>query len=191
MRKFGYLVAAIIVLIFILWLTSGDFLVINDPQSSDVIVVLAGETNWRPARGLQLFRQKYAPRVFLDVPTNAIIYDQNMINIAQAYVEKLQLNGAVSICPITGLSTQTEARDVLTCLKPTGARRILVVTSDYHTRRALSIFRHELRGDDVSVAAACDSQQYGTKWWSHRQWAKINFDEWLRMVWWQCVDHWR
>ena len=25
----------------------------------------------------------------------------------------------------------------------------------------------------------------------NRQWAKINFDEWLRLVWWQAVDRWR
>jgi uncharacterized SAM-binding protein YcdF (DUF218 family) len=191
MRKLRFFAIAIMAVFFILWLTSGDFLVVNDPQPADVIVVLAGETNWRPARGLQLFRLKYAPRLLLDVPSNAIIYDQNMLSIAQAHVEKLQSNGAVSICPIAGLSTQAEARDVRACLQPTGARKVLVVTSDYHTRRAVSIFRHEFVGDDVSIAAAFDSQQYGTKWWSHRQWAKTNLDEWLKMVWWQCVDRWR
>jgi len=33
--------------------------------------------------------------------------------------------------------------------------------------------------------------QFGGKWWKHRQWAKVNFDEWLRLVWWQAVDRWR
>ena len=36
------------------------------PEKSDAIVVLAGETNIRPARGLELLRQGTAPRAFLD-----------------------------------------------------------------------------------------------------------------------------
>ncbi len=63
-----------------------------------------------------------------------------------------------------------------------------MVTSDYHTRRALSIFRHELPQYQFSVAAAHDPQQFGISWWKHRQWAKLNFDEWIRAVWWYGVD---
>ena len=68
---------------------------------------------------------------------------------------------------------------------------MLVVTSDYHTRRALSTFRHEVPDMQISVAAATDQQQFGGSWWRHRQWAKLNFDEWLRLVWWEAVDRWR
>jgi hypothetical protein len=40
------------------------------------------------------------------------------------------------------------------------------------------------------VAAAYDDAQFGAPWWKHRQWAKTNVDEWLRMFWWQAVDRW-
>ena len=42
-------------------------LVVDAPQPSDAIVVLAGETSVRPAHALELLRQGMAPRVFLDV----------------------------------------------------------------------------------------------------------------------------
>src|SRR5260221_9485502 len=42
----------------------------------------------------------------------------------------------------------------------------------FHTRRALSIFRHEIHGYSFSTAAARDENQFGTQWWTHRQWAK-------------------
>ena len=42
------------------------FLVVDDPEKSDAIVVLAGETNVRPARALELLRQGVAPHVFLN-----------------------------------------------------------------------------------------------------------------------------
>jgi len=43
-------------------ITSGRFLLVNQPRESDVMVVLAGETDRRPARGLELLDLGYAPR---------------------------------------------------------------------------------------------------------------------------------
>jgi uncharacterized SAM-binding protein YcdF (DUF218 family) len=64
------------------------------------------------------------------------------------------------------------------------------VTSEFHTRRALSTFRRELPRRTFSVAATYDSAQFGTHWWTHRQWAKTVVDEWLRLLWWSVVDRW-
>jgi uncharacterized SAM-binding protein YcdF (DUF218 family) len=191
MRKLRVALAAVVLLAFLLFSTSGAFLIVNNPEHADLIVVLAGETDQRPARALELLRQGYAPRLLLDVPANAKIFGQQMIDIAQHYVDTLPMHEIVGICPIYGLSTKTEAQDVARCLDKTSAKRILLVTSDYHTRRAFSTFRHELSGRDVSVAAATDPTQFGGYWWKHRQWAKVNFDEWIRLVWWQTVDRWR
>ena len=181
----------LIALALFLFSTSGHFLIINRPQHADTIVVLAGETDRRPALGLQLLQQGYAPRMVLDVPANAKIYDETMLQISQQYVRELPQAQSVIICPIYGLSTKAESQDVSQCLRTLGVHTILVVTSDYHTRRALSTFRHELPGMQISVAAATDPQQFGGAWWQHRQWAKLNFDEWLRLVWWHVVDRWR
>jgi hypothetical protein len=41
------------------------------------------------------------------------------------------------------------------------------------------------------VAAAYDPNEFGVQWWRHRQWAKVDFDEWLRLIWWELVDRWR
>jgi uncharacterized SAM-binding protein YcdF (DUF218 family) len=68
---------------------------------------------------------------------------------------------------------------------------VLIVTSDFHTRRSLSIFRHELRGKSLSTAAAHDYAQFGTHWWAHRQWAKTCVDEWMRLIWWEAVERWK
>jgi uncharacterized SAM-binding protein YcdF (DUF218 family) len=64
------------------------------------------------------------------------------------------------------------------------------VTSDYHTRRARSIFQHQLKGYQIFVTPAYDPQQFGATWWQQRQWAKMNFNEWLRLMWWEAVDRW-
>jgi uncharacterized SAM-binding protein YcdF (DUF218 family) len=169
---------------------AGKMLVVNSPQASDLIVVLAGETNQRPALALDLLHRGYAPKILLDVPANTTIYDRNIVQVAEEYVQHRPESAQISICPIRGLSTREESREVATCASRENVTRILIVTSDYHTRRALSIFRHEVHGKSFSVAAAQDPAQFGVHWWTHRQWAKVCLDEWLRSLWWNVVERW-
>lgn len=191
MRKLS-LAVIVVTLSFALLLfsTSGAFLIINHPERADVIVVAAGETDRRPARGMELLQQGYAPKLMLDVPAGAKIFGEEMVDIAQRYVNGLPQHERIKICPIVGLSTKAEVKDVRHCLADMPAKRILLVTSDYHTRRALTIFRHEMPGHEFSVAAAADPVQFGGHWWRNRQWAKMNLDEWLKLSWWEIVDRW-
>jgi uncharacterized SAM-binding protein YcdF (DUF218 family) len=169
----------------------GRFLVVNDLQKADNIVVLAGETHQRPARGMQLLAQNYAGKMLLNVPVGEVIYNRNQIDLAADYIQASPYGRSIQICPVYGLSTKTEAQDVGRCLQNSGVRRLLLVTSDYHSRRARSIFQHELKGYEVFVTPTSDPQQFGTAWWQHRQWAKTSFDEWLRLLWWELIDQWR
>jgi len=169
---------------------AGRLLIVENPQASDVIVVLAGETSRRPARALELLNQGYASRVLIDVPAEARIYEFTQLQLAERYVQDLPQHGSVAICPIYGLSTHDESRDVQKCLAQQSGNRVLIVTSDFHTRRALSVFRREVPGKSFSVAAARDDAQFGTRWWAHRQWAKTCFEEWLRLAWWYAIDRW-
>lgn len=191
MRKLRTVLIVLLVMLLFLFSTSGEFLITNRPERADVIVVLAGETDRRPALGLRLLQENYAPRMVLDVSATGKVFQWSLLQLSLQYVQQLPQAQSVSVCPIYGLSTKAEAQDVAQCLSALNVRSVLVVTSDYHTRRALSTFRHELPSMEVSVAAANDPQQFGASWWKHRQWAKLNFDEWLRLVWWQAVDRWR
>jgi len=169
---------------------SGRFLVVDEPKSADILMVIAGETDRRPARGLELLAQGFAPRMILNVPAGPKIYQWTQPELAAKYIQGLPGGSRVTICPITGLSTKAEAGDAESCLRQAGARRVLLVTSDYHTRRALSVFSRELPGYEFSVAAAYDPREFSTSWWQNREWAKTNLNEWLRLMWWELVDRW-
>ena len=171
--------------------SAGRLLVVDAPQPADVLLVLAGETDRRPARALQLLDQGYGRRMVIDVPAAARIYESTELELAKKYIEDLPQAASVRICPIKGLSTREESHDAEKCLATEEGTRILIVTSDYHTRRSVSIFRHEVHGKSFSVAAARDDTQFGTRWWTNRQWAKTCVDEWLRLVWWNAVERWR
>jgi hypothetical protein len=169
---------------------AGQLLVIDSPERSDVIVVLAGETHARPARALELLSQGYGQRLVLDVPADSEVFEFSELQLAEKYVRSLPQAASIAICPIKGLSTKEESHDVAGCLAREQGSRVLIVTSDFHTRRSLSIFRHEVPGKYFSIAAARDEIQFGTRWWTHRQWAKTCVDEWVRIFWWDGVERW-
>lgn len=191
MRKFALLAIAVAVIAFAL--TAGRMLVVRDLRHADAIVVLVGETDRRPARALELLHQGYAPRVLLDASPDAYVYHLTTAEIAQQYIHTLppEVARSVSVCQESGLSTRDEAREVRPCLNAVGARSVLVVTSEYHTRRALSVFRHTYPDRSIGVAGAVEPDQFGMPWWRHRQWAKVTLNEWARLIWWECVDRWR
>jgi DUF218 domain len=192
-KKYVWFIALALFAVFSVGLAAkaGDFLVVDAPRPSRVILVLAGETDRRPRRALELLAQGYAPRIVLDVPSNARLYQFTQIELAQNYIQSLPHPAMVGICPIDGLSTRDESRDAEKCLDQMDAKSVLIVTSDYHTRRALQVFRREFPGHEYSVAAAHNEEGFGTRWWTHRQWAKTFVDEWLRLIWWKVVDQWR
>src|SRR6266436_3240618 len=97
---------------------AGRFLVVDDPEKSDAIVVLAGETNVRPARALELLRKGVAASALLDVQTRDRIYDQQLIAIAQKYVTGLAEARRATVCPIATFSPTADADDVSPCPMP-------------------------------------------------------------------------
>jgi uncharacterized SAM-binding protein YcdF (DUF218 family) len=184
------LAALMLVFALIFAANAGRLLVVDAPQPSDVILVLAGETDRRPARAIELLDQGYARRLVIDVPAAETIYGSSELQLAEKYFQGLPQAPSIRVCPIVGLSTREESHDAEKCLATEPGSRILIVTSEFHTRRALNIFRHEVRGKSFSVAAARDESQFGTRWWTRRQWAKTCLDEWLKFLWWTVVERW-
>lgn len=184
-----------LVVVFLIAVAMGGqaarFLVVDAPQKSDAIIVLAGETSLRPAHALELLRQGMAPHVFLDVESRDVAYNQRLTEIAQRYANSLPERERVSVCPITALSTFAESDDVNHCLQSRDVHTVIIVTSASHTRRALRIFRHRLPQYQFTAAAAQDPTHFGIFWWTNREWAKTTLDEWVKLTWWEVVDRWR
>ena len=184
------LLALILIIIALFVAFSGRHLVLDAAEKADVIVVLAGETERRPQRGIEMLSQGYAPRMLLDAPAGTTIYKWTQQDLARNYVSELPQAGQIKVCAITGLSTKEESSNVANCLRDYAAHKILLVTSDYHSRRAFDIFSKELPQYQFSVAAAYDAREFGTDWWRHRQWAKTNLLEFSKFVWWELVERW-
>ena len=172
----------------------GSFLAVENLQPSDAILVLAGDVNdKRYDRGIELLRRGYGQQMFLDASEDFILYGHSSADWARQFTAESSpdVSAHVHVCPIREDSTLTETKYVAKCLSPLPAgSRVLLVSSDYHTRRALSIFAARLPSYRWSVAAATDSTQFGMRWWKHRQWAKTAVREWQKLLWWEFIEHW-
>jgi uncharacterized SAM-binding protein YcdF (DUF218 family) len=172
---------------------AGRLLVVNAPEKADAIVVLGGGSDDnRYYRGLELLRAGYAPRMYLDALADTQKFGHPETVYAQKFVEESAGPDVprVKVCGIVGDSTVAETAAVARCLQADGAHRVLLATSEYHTRRALSIFRKSLPGYEISVAATPDVR-FGVKWWQHREWAKVTLEEWEKVLFWELIERWR
>jgi uncharacterized SAM-binding protein YcdF (DUF218 family) len=174
---------------------AGNWLVLNDPHRANVIVVLAGGLgDIRFQRGLGLLREGYAQQLVLDAP-NWIEYGRMASDLAREYVKEAapDWQTQIHVCSFHSDSTLGELREVAPCLRAVApqATSVLLVTSDFHTRRALSTARHALPQYQWSVAATPDSNAFGKSWWRNREWAKTTLLEWQKLCWWQLAERWR
>jgi len=174
--------------LFALFLLSraGSFLIINAPQRSDVIVVLDGE--WPQAVKLQ--KEGYAPRSLLDANTNYRLWGKSEAEMAAEFLERSKPPG-MEICLVASGSTFNEAAEVQRCLQPLQPQSVLLVASDFDTRRTLSIFRTRLPQYRWSIAASSAPYHDADQYWKHRAWAKTVLNGWEQYLWWKLADQWR
>jgi uncharacterized SAM-binding protein YcdF (DUF218 family) len=173
---------------------SGPLLVSDHPQKSDAIVVLGGDRDdIRYNRAVELLRQGYGKVLLLDASADGHYFGKTEVQYAQSFLDGApeDIRGRVQVCPYEADSTFEETESVVQCLKKVEARSALIVTSTYHTRRALSTFRKREPGYQWSATGAPDPYAWNPHWWKHREWAKTHLGEWERMIWWQLVDRWR
>jgi uncharacterized SAM-binding protein YcdF (DUF218 family) len=170
---------------------AGSFLVVNRPEPADLIVVLGGGNNdLRYWNAVRLMQEGYAPRLMLDVFSLGETFGNRDVDLAEEFLKRTT-PGKSTVCPVVQNSTYDEARYIGQCLQGLNVKSILVVTSEYHTRRALAILQKRLPQYHISIYAAPDPYFFGQRWWQTREWAKTTYAEWQRYLWWLCVDRWR
>jgi uncharacterized SAM-binding protein YcdF (DUF218 family) len=161
----------------------GSYLVNADsPQKADIALVLAGDAEGnRILTAAQLVRRGYVSRVLVSGPSG--LYGYHECDLAIPFAVKAGYPESYFLhFEHDARSTQEEARDAIVRLRELGAHKILLVTSDYHTRRAGKIFRSAAPDLQFIVIAAPDVSFTADGWWHTRQGEKTAFNEWLKTV---------
>jgi uncharacterized SAM-binding protein YcdF (DUF218 family) len=190
----GLLAAVGIFLCLLHW--GGDLLISTNslPAHVDVAVVLQGSRvgeKVRLAGAMSLLQRGILDRVILSVPRESY-WGASIPPMARSYLEKnygSEAASKVDFCE-TGLdvnSTEEEARVLDDCVRQHSLQSIVVVTSDYHTRRAGMIWRRTLQQQDpamhLSIYGVDDPEFQERGWWSKRLYAKTWLLEVTKLIW--------
>ncbi len=196
-----WLIAALVIvtLLAALWVTrwrilaaAGAFLVDAAPaQQADLILLLNGDLDTRPAAAAALWKQDIAPRIAIARSESSRAVQMGLVpNVTELAIELLLREGvprgALSEIPFPGGVTSTfdEARALKRWLREHPAPRVLVVTNAIHTRRARWIFSRELKGAGVQLAffAVPDRRYRVEQWWENEHGFLGVYNEYLKLL---------
>jgi uncharacterized SAM-binding protein YcdF (DUF218 family) len=188
-RRAGSLLILLTVLVAVLthafWLRwMAEYLIKADPPTtSDAIVVLAGDwSGERILKAAELAKAGYAPTVLVSGPM--LLYGTNEAELAINYaVNHGYPRDLFVVMESHSFSTHDEAGYFRNALARRNIHGFLLVTSDFHTRRAGRIFRRLLGpGFDMHVIAAPYTQWDPKHWWEQREGQKVFFYEWTKTI---------
>jgi len=173
---------------------TGRALVVDDPRErADAIVVVAGSTPSREEMAARLFREGWAPRVLVSrqfVPGRV----QQLIDMG---VRRLDFQGeSVAALEKFGVPrdaivtldqpaeiTEMEMRAVAAAARDRGWRRLILVTTSFHTRRVQVIWRREGGGPvEGRLAAVPDECAAEDAWWRRRRCSEAVLHEYLGLL---------
>jgi uncharacterized SAM-binding protein YcdF (DUF218 family) len=166
------------------WLAAlGGYLVRAEPPvQADMIVVLAGDFSGnRILTAGDLVRRGFAPKALVSGPSGAYGLHESDLAIQFAVHHGFPESYFVALFNDSH-STKAEADDVLAALNKLHARRVDIVTSDYHTRRAGNIYRAKAPGLEIHMVAAPDKYFTPGGWWKDREARKTFLMEWMKTV---------
>ena len=174
----------LVILTHPLWLRAlGEFLVSADaPIHAEMIVELAGDEHGnRILMAGRLIKEGYAPKVLVSGPSCCYGRHESELAIAFATAHGYPADWFIPF-PIRGTSTIEEAREIVPELDRLHVGRFIIVTSNYHTRRAANVYARLVPRDRFRVVAAPDWIFRPEDWWRSREGRKQFFWEWSKTL---------
>ena len=160
----------------------GRFLAREDPlEKADAIVALAGSRMLRPLEAADLHREGWAPYIVLSygpIDPGLIALRERGIVLAPDEDQARDIlvragtpANAFILLPRVHDNTAQEAETLRSLVETRGWRRVIVVSSKYHLRRAGFAFRRQLEGTGAQVIM--HGSRYDDvnpdRWWASRE----------------------
>jgi uncharacterized SAM-binding protein YcdF (DUF218 family) len=175
----GFLFVLFLIRHPLLRLMGGALIRDDSPRASDAIVILSDDNYQadRAAKAAELLKAGWAPRVVASGR-----YLRPYASIAQLEQHDLRDRGvpasAIVLFPQHARTTLEECEALSPLFVSRGWKRILIVTSNYHTRRTDYICSRLMpAGTTLHVIGANDHEYNPDDWWDSRQGTKIFFRE--------------
>jgi uncharacterized SAM-binding protein YcdF (DUF218 family) len=155
---------------------AAQFWVVDEPVAQSDVLIVLGDDNYagdRAFHAADLYRKGIAPVV---VASGRLLRkNASMTDLMEHDLESFGVP-ATAIVKLThkAENTQEEAVEDARLIQSRGWKRVMVVTSNYHARRARFIFGRVLPSSvSLRVSAARDSEFDPSRWWETRQGQKL------------------
>lgn len=179
-----------ILLAAVLWFFPEQILTVDSgPVKADILVVLGGAGPDRTRRAAELFHDGEAPGILVsgwgDCILNEHLLERDGVPAADITLER------------KSRTTRENAEFSIPLLRKLGARRVIIVTSWYHSRRALRCFEHYApdlrfysRPSYFGYPGRTGNETQPTKRVRHAQWKMVRGyadSEYLKLMgYWAC-----
>jgi uncharacterized SAM-binding protein YcdF (DUF218 family) len=178
------------------WLDVGQ-----KPQPAEYVMVLAGDEDTRPFVAAALVKAGFARGVLVtQTAATPAVADQILPPSHQIIREVLLSRGVaagdITILPAAATSTHDEAVALADFLRDRPKSRVLVVTSDFHTRRSRWVFSRVLseRAERVAFVSAPTDEFRLDCWWQNEEGFVAVASEYLKLAFYVVrygyVAHW-
>lgn len=173
---------------------AGQYVVDDGLEPADAVVALRGdgdENRGRVEEARRLVGKRYAPILLVSVDAKPF-WGHSQRQLIEEHLKQEGFPGQrLRFCENTADSTAEEAGALRACLQRMGAKQVIIVTSDYHTRRARFLFRRAFSSSGIvlRIHPVYNDQYWDTHWWRKRRWAKTFFDETAKLIW-NTIEQW-
>lgn len=171
----------------------GAWLVVEDPlEKADAVVVLGGTMYERPMEAVELYKEGWAPRIYLFRQVadwgEALLVERNFqytreVDLQIEVMGRLGVPRAVISILDQANSTAEESDDLLALVTREKFSRVIVVTSRQHTRRARLVMNRKVTpaGVAVIVRPSRFDRSDVDRWWSNRSTLRFTLFETQRL----------
>lgn len=149
----------------------GRFLIVRDQlKPADAIVVLGGDNNGeRVAYGVELYKKGFAPKMLMS--GGPLQWHLTSAEWMRKQAISLGVPPGAIFIQDRSLSTLEDVLLTVPIIRENGYKSVLLVTSPTHSRRALWVFKKQLKKNSVEVLSApvVKSQFKLNQWWSRHE----------------------
>ena len=173
----------------------GAYLVVEDVlEPASAIVVLAGRAPLRALEAARLYKDGWAPRIILNQPQREEdFYAFSSLGIdfveeheydREALLHSGVPDDAIMVIEEEVENTLAEIRAVLRSLYPPKETTLIIVTSNYHTRRTAAIWNHLTDGQVKGLIrwSRSDTSFDTTTWWKNRRSIRYLVNEYMGLI---------
>jgi len=159
----------------LLILNVGRWLVTEDPLAkAQAIVVLSGRLPMRAIAAAQLYRDGFAPEIWLTHPAEptaslaalGIPADGEDVYNTRVLLHEGVPPQAIRVLPSSIVNTADELAEVAAALPADKSGTVIIVTTKAHTRRVRALWKHITNGRGRAVVRAAPNDPFDpAHWW--------------------------